>query len=277
MKKENAILDWKNMIEKIIPLFDTHYHLQVFNDYVYNRTNYTMFHEPFYSIGEKFNDFESEVFYLSDQDFRKSKTYLIKIKEVSESYIENYKTIFYPELSFLIDNKIKESSVIVYNREEFLKTNRVRILFDYCEKVVELITTRILIISNENNNGSNENPLLVPDFKQLLNFAHVAEKEKFEDFILPEIKGKKGKAVAFIVCAMVELKLIHCTNRTEIYKSIRKSFECKIGTDSGINKFIDSNLKEGLFKVKDDYKAEYELTITKVQKFLDSEKIAKVV
>jgi hypothetical protein len=265
MEKERAIINMRDKLNSLIPTINEFYWM-FFDDYVKNGRDCRIFQKEFYSIDEGFKDFEFAAYSLTELEFRKFDSLLMQIKVVSEKYIENYKTIFYPGLSFLIDDLIKKPSPIVYSKEDFLNTNRVKLLFDYCEKVVELISTTILILSNKNNTGSNKKDITIPDFKQLVTFADNAEKERFESFIKEGFKGKKGKAVASMVCALFELKLIDASNRTKLFDAIRASWGCYIGSNTSINNFIDSSSNDGSFKFKGS-RDEFERTKTKIQNY----------
>jgi hypothetical protein len=266
MKKERAILNWRDKLDSLIPRINKLYST-VFDDFVKNGQYYTIFQDEFYTIEKDFKVFELATYSLTEQEFRKFEAMLMQIKDVSEKYIDIYNTRFYPELSNLIDNLIKEPSPIIYWREDFLNTNRVKILFDYCEKVVELISTTISILSNKNNTGGNKKDITIPDFKQLITLADKEEKEKFESSIREGFKGKIGKDVASMVCALFELKLIDASNRTKLFNAIRASWGCDIGSNTSINNFIDPSSNDGSFKFKGS-RDEFERTKTKIQNYL---------
>lgn len=223
MKKVNAIIQWKRLIESAIPEIQN-FRFAVVDDYLKNGTNYTVFSTNYKSIKELFSDFEVAMYSLSQKEKSKLSEPLGELRECVQGFINNYDKVHLPELNELI---VKESRTCypVINIEEFLQTNRVKQLYDYCLKTEGLIKSEIQKPKKEKQDLS---------FSEHLTFASEEKRHAFSlEFINNYMGTKRNREFALILFSLFKLGFIQ-GKRGTIYNSLRK-----IGWDIGTQQNLD--------------------------------------
>lgn len=255
MKKINAILQWKQLIESAIPEIQD-FRFAVVDDYLKNGTNYTVFSTNFKSIKELFSDFEVAMYSLSQKEKSKLSEILGELQECIQGFINNFDKIYLPELNELI---VKESRTCypVINIEEFLQTNRVKQLYDYCLKTEELINSYTQKPNKEKQDLS---------FSGFLNFDTQAKRDAFANEFINNYKGtKKNREFALLLYSLFILGFIQ-GKRGTIYKCLRN-----IGWDIGTQQNLDdiySKVSQGYSGYDEDVNS-YKTILSKLSNDID--------
>ncbi len=256
MEKINAIIKWKRLIESAIPEIQG-YHLAVVDDYLKNGTNYTVFSMYFQSINELFSNFEIAMYSLSQDEKLQLLEPLGELQECVKGYINNYEKIYLTELSELIV-KVSTTSYRDILKEEFLQTNRVKQLYDYC------IKTEWRIISYIQKPNKEEQDL---SFSSFLTFNTQEKRNAFShEFINNFKETTKNREFALLLFSLYQLGYIRGKKGT-IYKSLKK-----IGWDIGTQQNLDSiynKVSQG-YQLYDEEVNSYKSILSKLSTDIDS-------
>jgi hypothetical protein len=164
----------------------------------------------------------------------------------------------FPEIFHKFQNFYQLRDIIVWRLQENYKIQKLEESQD---------------LTNKKKRDKKDKPL-PKQFSDFLKIDDETKRKAFAEFLIKELKGKGGKAIALWIRALKSksldnlCQLLECNENKVLYDLLRKEIDYN-GVDAGINKYLNSN-----FKINTPpHNKQYKTILDKLDNYISKENI----